>query len=134
MGAPTLGVPTGGIVIAVQAVSASPSRNCEGAGASYPSSCCCRFAGQWCRRAMPPMADGTSAPDQGLDAPDDEDGRNKRAAGRGIPGGRLSAMISWPTRATAMASPLRDYTGWYISANCPACRILGTVAADELLQ
>jgi hypothetical protein len=32
-----------------------------------------------------------------------------------------------PTRATALASPLRVFAGWQVAASCPACRVLRIV-------
>jgi hypothetical protein len=38
-----------------------------------------------------------------------------------------------PTRATALASPLHQFTGWLLTINCPACRVLRTVEINTLM-
>jgi hypothetical protein len=38
-----------------------------------------------------------------------------------------------PTRATALASPLRQFTGWRFTMNCPGCRVLRSLAVETLM-
>jgi hypothetical protein len=38
-----------------------------------------------------------------------------------------------PTRATALASPRRQFTGWTITANCPACHVLRSRTVETLM-
>ena len=38
-----------------------------------------------------------------------------------------------PTRATALASPLHQFTGWLLTVNCPGCRVLRTVEINTLI-
>ena len=39
-----------------------------------------------------------------------------------------------PTRATALASPLHQFTGWFLTVNCPGCRVLRTVEINALVE
>jgi hypothetical protein len=39
-----------------------------------------------------------------------------------------------PTRATALASPLRQFMGWMLTMNCPRCRVLGTVKVETFIN
>jgi hypothetical protein len=41
---------------------------------------------------------------------------------------------SAPTRATALASPLRQFTGWTLTMNCPACRVLRSLSVEALMS
>jgi hypothetical protein len=43
----------------------------------------------------------------------------------------MSALA--PTRATALASPLHRFTGWFLTVNCPGCRVLRTVEVNTLI-
>jgi hypothetical protein len=40
---------------------------------------------------------------------------------------------SSPTRATALASELRQFAGWLLTVNCPGCRVLRTVTVETLM-
>jgi hypothetical protein len=44
-----------------------------------------------------------------------------------------ASMRLAPTRVAALASPLRQFTGWTITANCPACRILRSRTVETLM-